>query len=171
MSMKQTSKTSRTDEPDMPRESVWEYPRPPRLEKTSVPLKVYLGEEIIASTNSGFRLLETSHPPTYYFAPQDVRMDRLSPVAGGSFCEFKGNAQYFDVVGPGRRVARGALTYPRPVAEYAALSNCIAFYPSKMTTCWVGSEIAKAQDGDFYGAWITANLIGPFKGAPGTLRW
>ena len=126
MSTDQTGKTSTTAETEMPRECVWDYPRPPRLEKTSVPLKVCLGEEIIASTIGGFRLLETSHPPTYYFPPQDVRMDLLCPVAGGSFCEFKGSAQYFDIAGGGEHAARGAWTYPRPVLEYAALANCIA---------------------------------------------
>ena len=152
-------------------ECVWDYPRPPRLESTSIPLKVYLGEELIAATEKGLRLLETSHPPTYYFPRDDIRMDCLAPVGGGSFCEFKGHAQYFDVRVGGLVAVRSAWTYPSPVERYEGLAHCIAFYPSKMAACWVGSEKVEAQDGDFYGGWITSNLVGPFKGAAGTWGW
>jgi uncharacterized protein (DUF427 family) len=153
------------------KECIWDYPWPPRLEKTIFELKVYNNENLVAATENGFCILETSHPPTYYFPREDVCMDRLSPVAGGSICEYKGRPQYFDIIGSESTVVRGTWSYPTPAVPSSDLANCIAFYAFKTTTCWVGPEKVTAQDGDFYGGWLTSNLVGPYKGGPGTWGW
>ncbi|MEO1477796.1 MAG: DUF427 domain-containing protein [Bacteroidota bacterium] len=156
-------------------ESVWDYPRPPRLEPVEAVLAVdYAGQrlaETTAATGPGLRVLETSHPPTYYLPPASIAPGTLVPVNGRSFCEFKGMAQYFDVVLAGRTARRAAWCYPAPTAGFAALTGYIALYASAMEACWVGETRVLAQEGDFYGGWITPNLRGPFKGAPGTRHW
>jgi len=116
-------------------------------------------------------VLETSHPPTIYVPPADVRMDLARPARGASLCEWKGRAHYYDVVTGGRTARQAAWAYARPVARYAALKDHLCFYPSRMDACWLDDERVQAQDGDFYGGWITADLVGPFKGAPGTAGW
>ena len=152
-------------------ESVWDYPRPPRLERTARSLKVMVGDRLIAETRGGFRVLETSHPPTYYFPPQDVATDLLRPGAGRSICEYKGQARYWDLV-LGERTIRGlAWSYPQPTSAFAALADHLCFYASKADACFVEGEAVAAQDGDFYGGWITSHVTGPFKGAPGTRGW
>ena len=128
-------------------ECVWDYPRPRPLEPTDLHVKVYFGEDLIAATQKGFRLLETSHPPTYYFPREDVCMDRLSPVAGGSFCEYKGRAQYFNIKGGETSLARGAWSYPSPTVSYSELAQCIAFYAAEEMACWVGPEKVKSKVG------------------------
>ncbi|SMF78455.1 Uncharacterized conserved protein, DUF427 family [Tistlia consotensis] len=153
------------------RESVWDYPRPPRLERVDERLRVELAGEVLAETEHGWRLLETSHPPTYYFPPSAVRRDLLVPAAGRSLCEFKGQAHYWTVELRGRRVERVAWSYPDPWGAYAPVADHFAFYASKVDACWVGDELARAQAGDFYGGWITDRIAGPFKGPPGTRSW
>lgn len=154
-------------------ESVWDYPRPPRLEQVSALLRVLHRGETIASTTRGLRILETSHPPVYYIPSQDVAMEALRPAAQRqSFCEFKGLAGYWDLALAAAPIVRSAAwSYSNPTTPYAALSGCLAFYASKVDECWVGSERVQPQPGDFYGGWITSNLRGPFKGAPGTMHW
>jgi uncharacterized protein (DUF427 family) len=152
-------------------ESVWEYPRPPRLEPTPRRIRVVLGGVTLADTRRALRLLETSHPPTYYLPPEDVRMDLLHPGQGSSFCEWKGQARYLDAVVGDRRVPGIAWTYDRPDARYAALARHLAFYASRVDEAWVDEERAVPQPGGFYGGWITRDLVGPFKGAPGTAGW
>ena len=152
-------------------ESVWDYPRPPRLEKVCDRLRVAFGGEIIADTDRGFRVLETSHPPVYYFHPTDVRRDVLIPTNGLSFCEFKGMAQYWCIGVNGAIGERAAWSYPSPTDAFRALTDFVAFYASRVDACWVGDERVKAQAGDFYGGWITSRIVGPFKGPPGTARW
>jgi uncharacterized protein (DUF427 family) len=152
-------------------ESVWDYPRPPRLENVDRRIKVVFGGATIAYTTRAKRVLETSHPPVYYVPPEDIRMEQLQPSDGASFCEWKGRARYFDIVTDERSETRAAWYYPDPVPAYRDLKDYVAFYPSKMDACWVDGEKVEAQEGDFYGGWITAGIIGHFKGGPGTRGW
>lgn len=152
-------------------ESVWDYPRPPRLERTERRLEVVFGGLTVACTTRALRVLETSHPPVYYVPPEDVGMEYLRPAPGGSHCEWKGRAAYYDVVTDERTEERAAWYYPDPVPTYRRLKDHVAFYPSRMDACWVDGEKVRAQDGDFYGGWITSDVVGPFKGAPDTRGW
>lgn len=154
-------------------ESVWDYPRPPRLEPTPRRLRIIHAGITIADTTHGLRILETSHPPVYYFPPEDVAMHLLHPSARGrSFCEFKGFAIYWDLALPGQKpVTAVAWSYPTPAKQYASLKAHLAFYASRVDECWVDDERVQAQPGDFYGGWITSEIVGPFKGAPGTMGW
>ncbi|HSN70649.1 MAG TPA: DUF427 domain-containing protein [Steroidobacteraceae bacterium] len=152
-------------------ESVWDYPRPPRLEPTARHLAVDFGGERIADTRRGLRLLETSHPPTYYFPREDVEMRYLVPSERRSICEWKGEAEYFSVA-VGRHLASNAVwSYPNPFPEYQSLAGYLAFMPAAMDACWVDGERARPQAGGFYGGWITSDLAGPIKGAPGSEGW
>lgn len=162
------------DKPDKPapgQESVWDYPRPPRLERTSAHLRVEHGGQVVAETRRGLRVLEKSHPPVYYFPPQDVRMDLLVPTPDGSFCEFKGRAVYWDVRVDGHRAERAAWSYPKPSGLFAPLEGYVAFYAGRMGACFVDGERATPQPGGFYGGWITSKVAGPFKGAAGSWGW
>lgn len=161
--------TSSTDRPDV--EDVWSYPRPPALDPSDELVVVVLGGVEVARTTSAVRVLETSHPPTYYLPVADVADGVLRPVDGRTMCEFKGLAAYFDLVAGDRVVPAGAWTYPEPRPGYEALRDHVALYPARMDRCTVDGEVVQAQDGDFYGGWITSRVAGPFKGAPGTLHW
>lgn len=153
-------------------ENVWEYPRPPALVPCERRVRIDLGGVVVAESTSALRVLETSHPPTIYVPPGDIADGALVPAGGrGSFCEWKGAARYFDVVGGDRMEARAAWAYAVPVERYAALRDHVAFYPSRMDACWLDEEQVLSQEGDFYGGWVTADLAGPFKGGPGTLGW
>jgi uncharacterized protein (DUF427 family) len=152
-------------------ESVWDYPRPPRVEPVAKRIRVVFNGETIADTTRAYRVLETSHPPTYYLPLDDIRADALVPVQRQTFCEFKGLASYFDVQ-VGDRVARAAAwTYRSPSPGYEAIADHVAFYPSRMDACYVDDERVEAQPGDFYGGWVTRDIVGPFKGSPGTAGW
>jgi uncharacterized protein (DUF427 family) len=152
-------------------ESVWDYPRPPRLESITALLEVVLGGVVVASTTDGWRVLETSHPPTYYL-PRAAFLDgALRPAVGSSFCEWKGYASYFDVVGGGRVAAQAAWTYERPTAGFAELAGAVAVMAAQVDECRVDGERVSPQPGGFYGGWITPNLAGPFKGIPGSMGW
>lgn len=158
------------------KESVWDYPRPPRLEPTSRRLFLSLGGVTVADTTHGLRMLETSHPPVYYLPSQDVAPGLLRPSGRrGSVCEWKGAAVYWDLLLPGTTLAAVAWSYPNPTRAYAALRDFLAFYPAPFQppqgTCTVDGEQVQPQPGGFYGGWITGDLVGPFKGAPGTLGW
>jgi uncharacterized protein (DUF427 family) len=148
-------------------ESVWDYPRPPRVEPVTARITIELGGRIIADTTDAVRVLETSHPPVYYLPRESFAGDVLRPAAGQSFCEFKGLASYLSV----GIEDHAAWFYPTPNAGYELLVGRIAVYPGRMNRCTVGADVVTAQDGDFYGGWITPNVVGPFKGAPGTLGW
>ena len=152
-------------------ESVWDYPRPPRLEPVGKRLRVVLNGVTIADTNNGKRVLETSHPPVYYFPRQDVRMDLLTRADGTTFCEWKGIAHYHDVTADGRRARRAAWSYPEPTGAFVDIRDHLAFYAHLMDACFVGDEQARPQTGSFYGGWITDAIAGPFKGGPGTRGW
>jgi uncharacterized protein (DUF427 family) len=150
---------------------VWDYPRPPWFEQVNGRLRVVFAGETIADTRLGHRVLETSHPPVYYFPETDVRDDLLTPAPGESLCEFKGVAWYWSVAIGDRRAERVAWSYPDPTADFLPIAGHYAFYASRVDACWVGEERVEAQVGDFYGGWITASIVGPFKGAPGTRGW
>jgi uncharacterized protein (DUF427 family) len=157
-------------------ESVWDYPRPPRLEPAGARIRIVHGGVVVADTMRAMRVLETSHPPVYYIPPRDVAGGVMQPsVRRGSYCEFKGNASYWDVVIPGvttRGVSRDAAwSYADPTPAFTGLRDHLAFYASRVDQCMVDDEVVIAQPGDFYGGWITKNLRGPFKGPPGTMGW
>ncbi len=158
-------------EPEAGQESVWDYPRPPRCEPAAARLRVFFNGETIADTTAGFRVLETSHPPVYYIPPADIAQHYLIAASGSSFCEFKGHAKYWSLDVNGRHAANVAWSYPRPNAAFAAIAGYLAFYASRVDECRVDDERVQPQPGDFYGGWITSNLRGPFKGAPGTRHW
>jgi uncharacterized protein (DUF427 family) len=152
-------------------ESVWDYPRPPVIAPCARELRVELGGDVLARSSRALRVLETSHPPTIYVPPGDVRRELLEPSrARPTLCEFKGVARYLDAVTGGRARAV-AWTYPSPAAGYEALRDHIAFFPGRVDGAWLGDERVHAQEGDFYGGWITSDLIGPFKGPAGTAGW
>ncbi len=152
-------------------ESVWSYPRPPALVPCDRRVRVEFGGRTIADTAGAFRVLETSHPPTIYLPPEDIEMQCFAAAAGGSFCEWKGMASYLDLEVDGRREERVAWFYADPVPEYGALRDFVSLYPGRMDACFLDDERVQAQPGDFYGGWITGDIEGPFKGAPGTLGW
>ncbi len=152
-------------------ERVADYPRPPALVASAEHVRVQALGQVLADTRRSLRVLETFHPPTYYLPPEALRPELLQPAPGRSFCEWKGVARYFDVVvdaaGPGeRRLRRAVWSYPEPTPAFAALAGWFALYPGLMDGCWVDGERVIAQPGGFYGGWITARLIGPFKGDP-----
>jgi uncharacterized protein (DUF427 family) len=152
-------------------ESVWDYPRPPRLERSSARITVVHAGVTLADSDRCWRVLETSHPPVYYVPFDDVTPGVLERARGHSFCEFKGTAGYWDLVVAGARVPDVAWSYAQPAPAYAALAGAVAFYPSRVDECRVDGEPVRAQEGDFYGGWITADITGPFKGGPGTRGW
>jgi uncharacterized protein (DUF427 family) len=134
-------------------------------------ITVTLGGVVIVRTTAAVRVLETSHPPVYYLPTADFQPGALVTVRDTSFCEYKGTAAYFDVVGGGRRAPRAAWTYPEPAAGYGVLAGRAAVYPGAMDLCTVAGEAVQPQAGDFYGGWVTPRITGPFKGAPGTRGW
>lgn len=152
-------------------ENVWDYPRPPRVEPVSQPLRVMIHGQVLAQTRRALRVLETSHPPAYYLPPGDIDRERLRPSGLTSFCEYKGRASYWSWVGPEGRIENLAWSYPDPSEGYEALAGYLSFYPGRTGGCFVGDERVRAQEGGFYGGWITADLIGPFKGGEGTAGW
>lgn len=152
-------------------ESVWDYPRPPALDRCVRRVRVELDGVTLADSTAALRVLETSHPPTIYIPPGDIVAACIRPVGERSYCEWKGIATYFDVQAGSRREARAAWTYREPVAAYAALRGHVAFYPGRMDACWLDDELVRTQPGDFYGGWITADVRGPFKGGAGTTGW
>jgi uncharacterized protein (DUF427 family) len=158
-------------EPLAGQESVWDYPRPPRLEKAGARLRVIFGGETIADTTSGHRVLETSHPPVYYIPPVDIAQQYLRSASSSSWCEFKGHAKYWSLDVNGLTAENAAWSYPAPSAAFVKIADHLAFYASRVDQCWVDDERVQAQAGDFYGGWITLRIVGPFKGGAGTRGW
>jgi uncharacterized protein (DUF427 family) len=147
-------------------ESVWDYPRPPCVESSSRRIRVVLGGETIVDTTRSQRVLETSHPPVFYVPLDEIARGVLSPSdARTTYCEWKGTASYYDVRARGREVERGAWTYHDPIRGFEAIRDAVAFYPARMDACFVDDEEVTPQEGDFYGGWITSEIVGPFKGA------
>lgn len=152
-------------------ESVWDYPRPPRVEASGELVEVVLGGVVIASTRASYRVLETSHPPTYYLPRGAFAEGTVRPTEGASFCEWKGVASYYDLVVGTTVAARAAWGYPEPTRGFEAIAGHLAVYPALVDRCTVDGEVVQAQPGGFYGGWITSRVTGPFKGGPGTRGW
>jgi uncharacterized protein (DUF427 family) len=152
-------------------ESVWDYPRPPRVEPSSRQIRVVFGGATVAETHRAVRVLETSHPPVYYIPPVDVKQQFLSRSDHHSFCEFKGMATYYTLKVEGKVGTNAAWSYHNPSAGYEPIKDHIAFYPGRVDACYVDKERIQAQEGDFYGGWITSDIEGPFKGGAGTAGW
>ena len=152
-------------------ESVWDYPRPPRVEPSAESVEIWLGGVLVAASTRTLRVLETSHPPTYYLPAEDFAPGALHATEGSSWCEFKGEAAYYDVVGGDAVAPRAGWTYPRPSAGFEVLAGHVAVMPGVMDRCTVEGEVVTPQAGGFYGGWITARVVGPFKGESGTWGW
>ncbi len=162
-------------EPGPGQESVWDYPRPPRVEEVSQRLRVVLGGRTVADTQgcaeAAYRVLETSHPPTYYLPLSSFMPGSLRRAAGSSFCEWKGRAVYADIVAGDVVAPEAAWGYPEPARPYAVLRDRVAVYPGRVQACLVDDERVEAQPGGFYGGWMTSRIAGPVKGEPGTTGW
>ncbi len=158
-------------EPQAGQESVWDYPRPPRVELSTQTVQIIFNDVVIATTQRSQRLLETSHPPVYYIPPEDIQTQYLHPSQRQSYCEWKGQAHYYTLIVGDRQAEDAAWFYPEPTDAYGVIQNYVAFYPSRMDLCSVDGEIVQAQPGDFYGGWITSAIVGPFKGGVGTWGW
>ena len=152
-------------------ESVWDYPRPPRVEPSGEEVVVTLGGVEVCRTSAALRVLETSHPPAYYLPRSDFAEGALQPAVGSSFCEFKGTAGYLDIVGGGEVAKRAAWFYPTPSARFEVLAGHVALYAGRMDRVTVDGEDVVPQEGTFYGGWITSRVVGPFKGGAGTTGW
>lgn len=157
--------------PEPGQESVWDYPRPPRLEPTSKHIRIMVQDVIIADTCRAQRVLETSHPPVYYIPPEDIRQDYLVKMPQTTYCEWKGRGAYYSVVVGDRQLINVAWYYPEPTPAFAAIQNYVAFYAEPMDACYVDGEKVTPQPGNFYGGWITSDIVGPFKGIEGSWGW
>ncbi len=158
-------------QPGPGQESVWDYPRPPRLEPARRRVQVEHAGLVVAASSRALRVCETSSPPSYYLPPEDVRLDLLAPVPRRTFCEWKGLAQYWSLRVGDRAVEEAAWSYPEPDAPYAALRDHLAFHAGRVDRCCVGEDVVRPQPGGYYGGWITPELVGPFKGEPGSEAW
>ncbi len=161
----------RPEPPGPGQESVWDYPRPPAVRPTVALIEVSFGGAVVARTTRALLVLETSHPPGYYLPEDDWLTGSLRPAPGQSFCEFKGAASYLSVVVEDAIAESAAWTYRRPMPGFELLRGHIAVYPDRMDSCTVDGEVVRAQDGGFYGGWITSAVVGPFKGVPGSRGW
>lgn len=153
-------------------ESVWDYPRPPALQRVQQHVTVTHGGLRVAETHQPWRVLETAHAPAYYIDEEDVRTDLLIPSGSATVCEFKGRAAYADLAVPGRAsVADACWWFPEPRAAYLPMAGAICFYPQRVDRCTVDGEVVIGLDSPFYGDWPTSRIAGPWKGAPGTEWW
>jgi uncharacterized protein (DUF427 family) len=159
------------DPPAPGQESVWSYPRPAIAEPCPRHIRIEHRGRVIVDTRAGIRTLETSHPPSYYLPPSDILMAALRPSTRGSFCEWKGQAVYHDLVIDGEAIRDVAWSYPDPTPAFAMLRDHIAFYPAPLDRCTIDGVPVVPQEGGFYGGWVTPDLAGPFKGGPGSRFW
>lgn len=157
--------------PQPGQESVWDYPRPARWEDTNKHLKVVFNDVVIAETRHGRRVLETSHPPTYYFPEADVKLEYVINSEEVSVCEWKGVAYYYDVIVNGKKASKAAWRFFKPTPDFAPLAQYYCFPAQQMDACYVDGELVTPQAGSYYGSWITKDIVGPFKGEPGTMGW
>ncbi len=158
-------------EPAPGQESVWDYPRPPIVEDTDKHIEVFFNDILIADSTDVKRVLETSSPPVYYIPQQDIEMKYFIPSDRRSLCEWKGTASYYDIKVHDKTAHSAAWYYPRPTPRFESIKNYLAIYPQEMDACFIDGEIAQSQPGNFYGGWITSDIVGPFKGEPGTEGW
>ena len=152
-------------------ESVWDYPRPPLLERVDWRVRVIAGGQVIVDAPHALRVLETSQPPAYYVSTEFIDLDLMRPSSTRTMCEWKGLAEYADVVVADRLIRDAAWTYPVPAPAFADLGKHWAFYAQKLDECWIDDELVMSNEGSFYGGWVTTNVTGPFKGAAGTSHW
>jgi len=156
----------------LPEESVWDYPRPPAVVPCERRVLVRHGDLVVADSQRALRVLETASPPTIYVPAADVRTDLLEEAPGRhSVCEWKGRASYFHVDGEAGRAEHAAWIYPEPKEPYAALRDHYAFYAGRVDACFLDDERVTPQEGEFYGGWVTAEVVGPYKGEPGSEGW
>lgn len=158
-------------QPGPGQESVWDYPRPPALEHSEKHLEVFFNDILIADSSSVKKVMETSGPPVYYIPEADIEMKYLKHSAHKTLCEWKGVASYYDIEVHDKRAPNAAWHYPEPIPGYEDLKGHIAFYAQLMDACFVDGELVMPQHGTFYGGWITSEIVGPFKGEPGTEGW
>ena len=158
-------------QPGPGQESVWDYPRPPRVEDTTNHIKVIFNNVVIADTRNAKRVLETSGAPAYYIPPKDIETEDITRTRKKTVCEWKGVASYYTLIFGDKKAANAAWSYPDPTPGYESIKDHIAFYPQKMEACYVDGERVIPQPGIYYGGWITSDIIGPFKGEPGTEDW
>ena len=157
--------------PGPSQESVWSYPRPPRVEDVSKHIEIVFNNVLIVDTHRAKRLLETSHPPNYYIPPDDIKTDALLSSSHKSFCEWKGQAHYYTLKVGDAEVKNVAWYYPDITPAYKEMQGYVSFYPRPMDACYVDGEKVQPQPGDFYAGWITRDIVGPFKGGPGSWGW
>ncbi|MEM6496662.1 MAG: DUF427 domain-containing protein [Pseudomonadota bacterium] len=154
-------------EPEPGQESVWDYPRPPAIEACNKTVIVTADTLPIAQSSRAVRILETASPPTVYVPPEDINLETLSAISGSSFCEWKGAASYYSLASGGRAVA---WQYRSPAKAFSKIKDYLCFYPGRVD-CFLDDEPVKPQAGEFYGGWVTNDIVGPFKGDPGTGGW
>jgi uncharacterized protein (DUF427 family) len=152
-------------------ESVWDYPRPPRVESVLARVRVELGGRVVADSTRALRVCETSSPPVYYVPPSDIDLECVAPSQRTSFCEWKGVARYWTVQSAGRVAKDAGWSYPEPDEGYEAIRDYLSFYPRRVDGCYVGEHRVTPQPGFYYGGWVTPDLVGPFKGVPGSEAW
>ena len=152
-------------------EDVWQYPRPPALQRCTKTVRIEFGGRVIAQTDAAWRVLETSHPPVYYLPREAFRDCEIVSAPGRSLCEWKGTARYWSIRAGGRVAERVAWSYPDPEVAFVDIADHLAVYAGPMDGCFVGGERVVPQPGGFYGGWITSDLKGPFKGGPGSMGW
>ncbi len=158
-------------QPQEGQESVWDYPRPPRLEPCHKHIQIIFNGVTIVDTKNAYRVLETSHPPHYYIPPEDIQMEYLQPSQKGSFCEWKGTANYYTLTVNDKQAVNVGWYYPNPTPAFSDIKDYVAFYADPMDKCLVNGEIVTPQPGTFYGGWITSDIVGPFKGGAGSWGW
>jgi uncharacterized protein (DUF427 family) len=157
--------------PQPGQESVWEYPRPAILQDTDKHIKIIFNGIVLAETTKAKRVLETSHPPSYYIPAEDIKTEYLIATSRKSVCEWKGISEYYDISVGDKYVNNAAWRYIQPTPNFTTIQEYFSFYPSLMDACYVNDELVKPQAGGFYGGWITSDIVGPFKGEPGTWGW
>ncbi len=157
--------------PTSGQESVWDYPRPPRVEDVTKHIRIIFNNLLIADTHRSKRVLETSHPPNYYIPWDDIKREYLTPTAHSTYCEWKGRANYYRLQVGDCQAINVAWDYPEIVPAYEELRGYVGFYPGPMDACYVDSEKVQPQAGSFYAGWITPDIVGPFKGGPGSWGW
>lgn len=157
--------------PKLGQESVWDYPRPPKVEDVSKRIRIIFNDRLIVDTSRSKRILETSHPPNYYIPIEDIQTEYLVQSRHSSYCEWKGQARYYHLQVGDRQAQNVAWDYPNISPNYVELEGHISFYPAPMDACYVDDEKAQPQAGNFYAGWITSDIVGPFKGEPGSWGW
>jgi len=156
--------SAQRQQPGPGQESVWDYPRPPRIETCSRHIEVIFNGLVIADTQRARRVVETSYPPTYYIPPEDVHTEYFFPSSHRTWCEWKGEACYIVLRVDERESQNAAWYYPEPNPEFEAIRNQIAFFPSRVDACYIDGERVQPQDSTLYGGWITHDIVGPFQG-------